>query len=230
MYELYFDEVLFPVAPAKLKTKFKNQNKTIDLINEGEVNMLKAPGLTELSFSLLLPNQQYSFAVYRDGFKEALYYLELLEKYKTSQKPFQFIFNRIAPGGKLLFYNDMKMSLEDYSMDEDAKEGTDITVSVTIKQYKDFGTKTVNLESQSKPPLQKNRPEGKGGDNTGKPYNIQPGDTLWNIAKKKTGDGANWVKLYEANKTVLDAEAKKRGIASSNNGQRIWANTTIVIV
>ena len=38
MYELYIDGVLFPVTPGSLNIKINNKNKTITLINEGEVN------------------------------------------------------------------------------------------------------------------------------------------------------------------------------------------------
>lgn len=229
MYELYFDKVLLPIAPGKFKTKIKNKNKTIELVNEGEVNLLKAPGLTELSFSLTLPNQQYSFAVYRDGFKEASYYLDILKKYKQSRKPFQFILSRVAPNGKVLFYTNMKVSLEDYNLDESAKEGTDIIVPVTLLQYKDFGTKTVNLDSQSKPTTTQTRPPGKGGDNSGKTYTVLPGDTLWNIAKLKMGNGSYSGNLYASNKETIEKVAKSRGKASSNNGQWIYPGTALVI-
>jgi LysM repeat protein len=36
-------------------------------------------------------------------------------------------------------------------------------------------------------------------------YEVQPGDCLWTIAEKTTGSGYNWVKLYEANKSVVGA-------------------------
>ena len=43
-----------PVAPSKLQLKIKNQNKTVTLINESEVNIIKSAGLTEITFDLLL--------------------------------------------------------------------------------------------------------------------------------------------------------------------------------
>ena len=63
MYEFYMDGVLLPVTPGALTIKVANQNKTINLINEGQVNILKAPGLSKISFSALLPNREYLQAV-----------------------------------------------------------------------------------------------------------------------------------------------------------------------
>ena len=42
-YTFYLDGVQLPVTPSKLETKIKNNNKTINLINEGDVNVLKLP-------------------------------------------------------------------------------------------------------------------------------------------------------------------------------------------
>lgn len=57
MYEFYMDGVRLPVTPSALTIKINNQNKTINLINEGQVNVLKTPGLSKISFSALLPNR-----------------------------------------------------------------------------------------------------------------------------------------------------------------------------
>ena len=46
MYEFYMDGVRLPVTPSSLTIKISNQNKTINLINEGQVNVLKSPGLS----------------------------------------------------------------------------------------------------------------------------------------------------------------------------------------
>ena len=43
MYYFYLDKLLLPVAPEKLELKIKNQNKTMNLINEGEINQIKTP-------------------------------------------------------------------------------------------------------------------------------------------------------------------------------------------
>lgn len=49
-YDFYLDKCLLPIAPGKLQVSIKNENKTVKLINEGQVNLLKAPGLTEIEF------------------------------------------------------------------------------------------------------------------------------------------------------------------------------------
>ena len=61
MYKFYFDKDILPVTPGSITTTYKNQNKTITLINEGEVNLPKAPGLTEYSFKFMLPWCNYPF-------------------------------------------------------------------------------------------------------------------------------------------------------------------------
>ena len=61
MYKFYFDKDILPVTPGSITTTYKNQNKTITLINEGEVNIPKSPGLTEFSFKFMLPWCNYPF-------------------------------------------------------------------------------------------------------------------------------------------------------------------------
>lgn len=144
-YHFYLGTMLCPIAPSKLQMKINNQNKTMTLINEGEVNILKQAGLTEISFDLLLPNVKYPFATYKDDFKGASYFLGELEKLKTSKQPFQFIVTRTFPDKKMLFDTNMKVSLESYDIKEDVKQGFDVTVSIKLKQYRDFATKTCDI-------------------------------------------------------------------------------------
>lgn len=70
-YEFYIDGFLLPIAPSKLTLKINGRNKTTTLINDSEVNQLKLPGLTDISFSCILPQNKYPFAKYPDGFKTA---------------------------------------------------------------------------------------------------------------------------------------------------------------
>lgn len=43
MYYFYLDKLLLPVPPEELELKIANQNKTMNLINSGEINMIKTP-------------------------------------------------------------------------------------------------------------------------------------------------------------------------------------------
>ena len=188
-YHFYLGKMLCPVAPSKLQLKISNKNKTMTLINEGEVNTLKQPGLTEISFDLLLPNVKYPFATYKSGFIGAKHFLDEIEKLKVDGKPFQFIVTRLFPNGKVLFDTNMKVSLEDYSIKEDAKQGFDVTVSIKLRQYKEYSTKTCNINSDGKSAsVQSGRPTN-NSPSTNQSYTVQKGDCLWNIAKKFYGNG-----------------------------------------
>ena len=151
-YDVYLDKCLLPVTPSKIQMKINNANTTVTLINEGEINVLKKPGLTDIDFECDIPQVRQPYAVYPSGFKSATYFLNYFEQLKTNKKPFQFIVCRRFPNGKSLFNTNIKVTLEEYQITEDAKEGFDLTVKVKLKQYKDYGTKTVNITvANSKP-------------------------------------------------------------------------------
>lgn len=77
-YTCYLGGALWP-TPEKLQVKIKGKNKTLVLLNEGEVNFLRAPGLTELTVPFDLPMLT--------GSRSPDYYLGLLEQMKPTRKP-----------------------------------------------------------------------------------------------------------------------------------------------
>ena len=148
-YDFYLDKCLLPVPPEKLQIKINNANKKVTLIDEGQINILKKAELTDVEFECLLPQMQYPFATYSSGFKGAAYFLDIFEELKTAQKPFQFIVSRTTPGGKVLFSTNIKVSMESYTITENAKDGFDLYVKVKLKQYREYGTKTVSVNIAS---------------------------------------------------------------------------------
>lgn len=146
MYSIYLDKVLLPIAPKSIKIGFSSQNKTLNLINHGEINILKDPGLLDIEFDAMLPNTKYPFSIYKDGFESADKFIDKINKLKTDKKPFQFIVTRTRPDGTPLFNTNIKVSLEEYEINEDAEEGFDVILSIKLKQYKPFGTKKIKIE------------------------------------------------------------------------------------
>lgn len=202
-YTFYLDGVQLPVTPSKLDIKIKSNNKSVNLINEGDVNILKLPGLTEISFESLIPQVQYPFA---SELKTASTYLNKLEKLKTSKESFQFIVVRTNPKGKMLFNTNIAVSLEDYQITEDAKEGFDLKVTIKLKQYVAYSTKTVQVtkKSSTKTTAKKTtKRKSTKKTSTKKTYTVKKGDCLWNIAKKYYGNGSDYKKIYNANKDKI---------------------------
>lgn len=206
-YDFYLDKCLLPVTPSKLTIKINNTNKTITMIDDGEINILKKAGLTEIEFECLIPQVQYPFAVYKAGFKQADFFLEYFESLKIGNKPFQFIVCRRKPTGSRLFDTNIKVSMEDYTITEDAKNGFDIMVKIKLKQWKDYGTKTVKIsagevDSQASVEAQRESNDSPAST-TAQTYTVVKGDCLWNIAKKFYGNGSKYTEIYNANKSVI---------------------------
>lgn len=204
-YDFYMGKILLPVAPQKLQLKIGNANKTYTLINEGEINVLKTPGLTDIDFDILLPHTNYSFARYKDGFKPAEYFLEKLKEMKQNKELFQFIVARQLPNGKSLYGTNMKVSLENYTIKEDASDGFDTTVSVKLKQYRDYGTKTCNITfagTKPKASVSQSRATSSNAPSGGT-YTVKKGDSLWKIAASQLGSGSRWNEIYNLNKSVI---------------------------
>ena len=122
----------------------------------------------------------------------------------------QFIMTRTTPAGQLLFDTNIKVSVEDYTIEESATNGLDVSVEVKLKQYRDYSTKTVAIKTTVKhndskdttvkktATVQTTRPATNAPQT--KTYTVKKGDTLWGIAKKYYGNGAKYPTIYNANK------------------------------
>lgn len=263
-YFMYIDDVLFPITPGKITYKIGNKNKTITLINEGEVNLLKTPGLTDIQIDeLLIPVQKYPFAMYEDDeFKGVEYFLNKLEGWKNSTKSVSFkltrspnedLFNktldtldelidkspiptpfisikRVLKNGKKFWNTNFDVSIEDYEILEDAdKYGMDVCIKLTMKQYRNWGTKKLTIKKKSssskkKATVKKTRKKTKS---TAKTYTVKKGDCLYNIAKKQLNNASRWKEIYTLNKKTIEATAKKHGRKSSSNGHWIYPGTKL---
>ena len=203
-YKMYLGGVLMPITPSKVTVKINNQNKT--MTNGEEINILKAAGLSDVSFELLLPQVSYPFT--NGGAQSASYYLSLFERLKTSKEPFQWILNRQRPNGGMFFYTNLTVGMENYEITDDAGAGFDVKVKVNLKQYKAYGTKTVTIKqpaTPAEPPKatvqEAPRPTATAPKTT--TYTVKSGDCLWNIAKKYLGDGSRYTEIYNLNKDKI---------------------------
>ena len=202
-YIFYLGKIPLPVTPSKLQLKIGGQNKTYTLIDGSEINVLKSPKLTEISFDVLIPSMKYPFAIYSNNqFKYVSYYLETFEALKTGKKTFQFIVTREFPNGKNLYDTNMKVSLEDYTLKEDYKEGFDCVVTIKLKQYKDYATKTCKI-IENTASVNNSRSTSDNAPSGGTTYTVVKGDSLWKIAKKYYGNGSKYTVIYEANKDKI---------------------------
>ena len=205
MFRFYLANMLLPITPSKVSVKTKNMNKTVILINEGEVNIIKTKGLREFSFEFLLPFQNYSFATV-SKVKKQKSYLDKLNQLKINKRPFQFVVKR--PHG---FKTNIKVTLEDLNITEDAQEGRDIKVSVTLKEYRHYGTKKVvfvqpPVSATGETKQEEKKEEAKITENRDtstaqkpKTHIVKRGDTLWGLAKRYYGNGSLYPKIVSPN-------------------------------
>lgn len=206
-YYFYLGNVLLPIPPSKLELKISNNNKTYDLINYSQINVLKNPGLSSLEFEVVLPNTKYPFAMYKNNFQNAKYYLGVLENLKVNRSAFQFIVVRKFPNGKDIFNTNIKVALEEYTITDTTEEGFDTKVKIKLKQYKEYSTKKVQVTIKQYRPPAVTRTVTTNNTALAKPsgqnYTVKRGDCLWNIAKRFYGNGAKYTTIYNANRSKI---------------------------
>lgn len=241
-YHFFVGDLELPFAPSKLKLTIGSKNQTVDLINGNEINILKNPKLTEIEFDCELPRgRQYAFA---NRLVSSKTYTDYFEKLMLSGTPTKLVITRPSPflkgatgiGGTSKDFEStvLNVSLEGYTLEEDAENAYDIKVSLKFKEYVSYGTvkkKVVSPDDDKGDPTTPNVPV----ETPTKPlpksesYTVKSGDTLWAIARKFYGTGTKWKVIYDANKKVIEDTAKKNGRKSSSTGYYIYPKTVLTI-
>lgn len=205
MYRIWIGDLALPVAPPKMETAISNQNKTVSLMNEGEVAILKLPGLTDIRFTAPFPQDRYPWG----GGVDVSAVLAKLERMKTRKKPVPFVVSRPRS-----WHTAMQVSLEDYKVTEDADNGRTIEIDIHLKQYRPYGTKTATVKSRETSPdgketvkvLETRTRESMREDRSA--ATAREGDSLSELLRRETGTDAQ----------VRDI-AKRNGITDPNRLQ-----------
>ena len=196
-YKFIIANVILPITPEKMQIKIKNKNKSIDLMNLGEANILKMPGHSTIDFDFVAPAYKYPYVT---EYREQVFYYNLLEKLKTEQKPFIFSIIRQKPNGAAMYPTNFNVSLEDYTITESIEEGFDVVFSVSLKQYKEFNTQYIQIqESKTGEKIAEQKTKRETTKTPAKSYTVKKGDSLWNIAKKELGNGTKYKEIAKIN-------------------------------
>lgn len=206
MYIFQLGWVVFPVPPSKMTVKVKNKNKTVELIDGSEINLLQQPGLSSFDFSVLLPNSFYPFAYYpslsgqSQSYQPSRYYTDAIKRMKEQKLVCRLSIKRVKGGTETLFYTDAMVSVEEYTLTEDAENGYDVLLDLKLKQCAPYGTKTCALQQEptgeTVAVVEEKRPDNR---ETPKTYTVQKGDTLCAIARRFLGDSGKYLYLAKLN-------------------------------
>ena len=208
-YHLYLCDVEFPEMVSSISIKIGGNNKTSKLLDGRTITFLQSPGLQEVGLSL--PLQIYGAKRGSD------YYINQVKKFFSKKKPTQLIVTRETPDGTPLTEVNIEMAISDMTTTEDADRPNEITLNVSLREYVEYGTETVQLKTvtvngktQKIAKVTKDRPNRNAP--TASKYTVQENDTLWGIAAKYLGSSSQYKALFNANKdNVSDPNVLKPG-------------------
>lgn len=188
------DKFMLPVNPESFSFTEKHNNTSVNVNSIGEVNLIGKRGLKEGTISSFFPNQNYNFGN-NSGRKKPYTYVNTILKWKEEGKPV-----RLIVGGNI----NVQVTIESFKYGE--QDGTgDVYYLLGVKEYRAVTVTKVKKASTSKKKTTKKKTTTKKKRTTEnkpkqKTYTVKKGDCLWNIAKKFYGNGAQYTKIYNANK------------------------------
>jgi len=206
MYAVFFDKdgvtYRLPVNPEQIETTSVQANQKYEILKLGQIAIPTHMELKEYSFEAEFPHRPLHYVETAGGFRDPDFYLRLFEQWRQEKAPVRFI----ASNGIGDDINTLVL-IEELTIAERAGEEGDKYIALQLLEYREFGKKAI-IVPPTKPtqtaviakredPVPPVNPKSNGT------HVVQPGDTLWAIAKKYYGNGAQYTKIYNANKDKI---------------------------
>jgi nucleoid-associated protein YgaU len=178
------ERLRLPILPPNFEVTVGNLNTKVNINEIGNINLIGKSDLKTITLESFFPNQNYYFCEYSD-FPKPYECVEMIENWRLSGKPIRLIITDTPI--------NLAMAIENFSYGE--RDGTgDVYFSLELAEYIFLNvkkeTKQKEYKQKTKRPITKEIP---------KSYVVKAGDTLWAIAKKLTGNGANYRTIASKN-------------------------------
>lgn len=168
----------------------------------GEVTAIGRRGLKEFTLSSFFPRDYNEVYCEYGTIPTPQQCVNWLEDMRNARKPVRLIIT--GAGGVNLPVTIRDMQIEA----ERAGSPGDIYYTITLKEYRDVVVTVVDTSKKKATtikPNDKKRPASSTAPGQVKTYTVVNGDSLWKISARKEvyGAGAQWRKIYDANKKTI---------------------------
>lgn len=213
------------VNPASVEFTDVQNNQQINLLEVGTALLLGNRGLIGTTLESFFPSSESPFYKRHGGTRTPQECKALIKKWKDKGMIVRLIISDM----------DINLAMAVNSFTTTHREGdNDIYYNLELIEYKTLNVPTVKVSTKvkssiTKRPATSSKKASSSGSSGGRSYTIKGSDTLWAIATRYYGNGAQYMKIYNANKNTIESAAKAHGFSSSQNGHWIWAGTTLTI-
>lgn len=201
-YSVYFKyngkKYKLPVNPEEIKRTREMNVETYQVLKTGQVSIPSYCSLEEYSFEAEFPSRNYHF-INSGARADADYYEKMFKKAQKKLEPVRFIASNEI--------NDdisVQVLVKSVEAVEKAGEEGDKYLTIKLQEYKAPGKRYVAVQTAAAVVKQEETTttETNPAVTENKTHTVQPGDTLWGIAKTYYGDGGQYTKIAAANPSI----------------------------
>lgn len=188
------EKIQLPVLPSSFQTKNGSRNDSVDVVGLGEIVIMQSRPALQFSWSSFFPAAKFP-GIQVSTITKPLTLVQKINEWKDSRQPVHLIATACGV--------DIYATIESFDYSEEGGDPGTFQYSISLKEYREIAGRQVNVNvSTGTATVQK---AVQRVDNTVTPqtYTVKSGDCLWNIAKKLLGNGADYSKIYEANKSTI---------------------------
>lgn len=167
------------------------------VVKGGAATAIGNDKFTTVTFSSYFPRDYSSLCEYTDIPKpwEAVH---MIERWRKTKWPIRLIITGDAD-------INMPVTIRKFDYREIGGQPGDVSFDIQLTEYRFIVIRDV-AQGQSSAPKAVASEQRPTMAQSPKTYVVASGDCLWNIAKRIYGNGADWPKIYNANKSIIGAD------------------------
>jgi nucleoid-associated protein YgaU len=193
-YNAEKEKIQLPVLPESFEVNNGSNNESMNITGLGEIVIMQSRPALQFSWSCFFPATKFP-GLQVSKITKPLTLVKKINTWKASKKPVHLIVTACGV--------DVYATIEEFTYSEEGGDPGTYQYSIKLKEYREITVRRVKVNIPKATATVKKETPRVNNSAQPKTYTVKSGDCLWNIAKKFYGNGAQYTKIYNANKGVI---------------------------